>query len=69
MTPPDRPTPKFVAGDRVEVNVPVYARGRVVGEPRWSHLAHQWKYDVRFDVGGMVHSWTENRLDAIAEVE
>lgn len=59
------PDPKFAAGDRVEVNVPVYARGVIVGEPTW-HPSGQWQYEVSFKGGkGGPHRWTENRLDRI----
>jgi hypothetical protein len=58
------PEPKFVAGDRVEVNMPVYSRGVIVGEPTW-HPSGQWQYEIEFEKGRSKFKWTENRLDRI----
>jgi hypothetical protein len=63
--PKHAPEPKFVAGDKVEVNMPVYARGVIVGEPTW-HPSGQWQYEVSFKDGKTgPFKWTENRLDKV----
>jgi hypothetical protein len=67
--PPDyAPKPKFAAGDEVEVNMPCYAQGVIVGEPSW-HVSGQWQYEVSFQGGESgPHKWTENRLQKRSEL-
>lgn len=63
--PRHAPKPMYAAGDKVEVNMPVYAKGKIVGEPTW-HPSGQWQYEVSFKGGESgPYRWTENRLDRI----